>query len=80
MDRNFGGSIETQSHAPVLALDYRDFDDAIKAFRSSDQSVSARGKEHAPRGAPQARPTAGGVAGHDSPAQRYLRTVERYCR
>src|SRR5688572_33069551 len=36
MDRNIGVGLETQSHVPVLDPDHRDFDHALKAYRSSN--------------------------------------------
>jgi hypothetical protein len=36
MDRNIGVGLETQSHVPVLYPDHRDFDRALKAYRSSN--------------------------------------------
>jgi len=34
MDRNIGASLETQSHAPVLNLDHRDFEHLLAEIAS----------------------------------------------
>jgi hypothetical protein len=49
MDRNIGVGLEAQSHVPLLDPDHRDFDHALKAYRSSNHNrfvVFSRQDQH----------------------------------